>query len=261
MRILILTALLAIAPLVNAASATATPGQAATGRTATAPASTAARGAGDVRALVVARNRAVISSRVAAAVTSLSVELGSRFRKGQTLVTFDCRREQADVAIAEAELDRTSKILESKQQLKNLKAASDIDVDIASADRKQAEGNLMKARAAISGCQVTAPYDGVVVKKTVNRYEHVALGAAMLEIVSTSDLQVEALIPSTAIARYQPKTRFSVQIDETGQKYTAVVDRIVPVIDPVSQTIRIIGRFERTDTLLVPGMSGKVQPL
>lgn len=261
MRYLTLALLLGVAwPTEAAPSAAAT--QPATRAVATQrPATTAAtnRPAPEVRALVVARNKAVLSSRIAATVNTLSVELGSRFKRGQVLVEFDCRRELADVAIAEAERDRALKVLQSKQELKALKAASDIDVDIAVADHKQAEGNLQKARAEVSGCKVVAPYDGVVVKKAINRYEHAGLGDALLEVVSTSDLQVEALVPSTSIARFPANARFNVLIDETGKQYSAIVDRLVPIVDPVSQTIRIVGHFERTDSLLVPGMSGKVQ--
>ena len=45
---------------------------------------------------------------------------------------------------------------------------------------------------------------------------------------------------------------------ETGKDYTATIDKVVPFVDSVSQTVKVISRLQTEDKNLWAGMGGLV---
>ena len=52
---------------------------------------------------------------------------------------------------------------------------------------------------------------------------------------------------------------FQVILDETNKSYEAEIVRLGGKVDPVSQTIKVYGRFVNKSAELLPGMSGAVE--
>jgi multidrug efflux pump subunit AcrA (membrane-fusion protein) len=79
----------------------------------------------------------------------------------------------------------------------------------------------------------------------------------MLKIIDTSTLELDLIVPSKWLQWLKPGSPFTFAVDETGKSSGAVVDRLLPEVDPVSKTLKIIGRFNSTDNgQTIPGMSG-----
>lgn len=69
---------------------------------------------------------------------------------------------------------------------------------------------------------------------------------------------MELIAPSHWLTWLKPETRFKVKIEETGKVYAAKVVRLGGRVDPVSQSIKVIGRITENAPELIPGMSGPV---
>ena len=80
----------------------------------------------------------------------------------------------------------------------------------------------------------------------------------ILELIDTRNLEIEMVLPSLNLILFQAGKQFEFLIDETDQTVEAVIDRVVNVIDPVSQTVRVIGILTDPPDNLMPGMSGVV---
>ena len=65
-------------------------------------------------------------------------------------------------------------------------------------------------------------------------------------------------MPSAWLRWLKTGFAFSVAVDETGKTYPATVVRTGARVDPVSQSIKVIGRITENAPELIPGMSGPV---
>jgi multidrug efflux pump subunit AcrA (membrane-fusion protein) len=122
-----------------------------------------------------------------------------------------------------------------------------------------AQAELRRIDTLLSHCVVQAPFAGVITAKPVQAYQFVAKGGPLLDMINTTKLEVEMILPSRWLVEIRPGTRFSLLVDETGSRVDARVDRIVSQVDPVSQTVRVIGVLLDPPTPdLLPGMSGNI---
>lgn len=117
---------------------------------------------------------------------------------------------------------------------------------------------LNRIEALLSRCVVTSPFAAVVSEKLAQAFQYVKEGDSLLELVDTSNLEVEMVIPSKWLKKLAAGTQFSLQLDEFDTPVRAKIDRNVGTIDPVSQTIRVIGVLLSPPGKLLPGMSGEV---
>ena len=213
---------------------------------------------GSIRGLIKPVKKAILSSEISARIKQLPYKDGASFKKGSVLINFDCSLYSAELDAAKAEYLARSKRLENNKQLLNLNAISKIEVDISEAEVLKAKADQEIAQVKVNQCTIRAPYNGRVMENLVNEYESVAKDQQLFSILNTEDLEIELIVPSMWLSWLKSGSKFKIAIDETGTTYNAVVSEIGAGVDPVSQTIRIIGQFgSKTDSVL-PGMSGEV---
>ena len=81
-----------------------------------------------------------------------------------------------------------------------------------------------------------------------------------MQIVGNQRLEIEMLLPAKLAALLKTGETFSMNIGGKNDKsLNAEVAEIAPVVDPVSQTIKVIGRFTGDFESVLPGMSGPVR--
>ncbi len=79
----------------------------------------------------------------------------------------------------------------------------------------------------------------------------------VLSILAIGDPDIEIIIPSDWLRWIKKDMKFDFLIDETGERLNASITRIGSTIDPVSQTIKIIGHFQHPPIDgVIAGMSG-----
>ncbi|WP_161958699.1 efflux RND transporter periplasmic adaptor subunit [Ferruginivarius sediminum] len=210
----------------------------------------------EARGLVEPRAEAVLSSEIAGRIVKLPFDEGDAFEEGDLLVGFDCAAYKAQLAVAEAELEAARKKLENSRKLARLNSIGDLEVGLAEVAVDQAEATVRGKRLVVERCRLTAPYDGKVVARPVNRYESVGQDQELLSVIALGAPEVRLIVPSRWVAWLAPGAGFELKVDETGAVYPGVVERVGARIDPVSQTVQVIGRFAAETPDLIPGMSG-----
>ncbi len=212
-----------------------------------------------VRGIVRAAEQAQISTELPSRVTQLTFKPGQQFRKGDLLVEFDCRRQQAELASADAQLREMRLTLDNHVYLEKLKAAGkqDVEVSRARADKAAAEADVLRLR--LEQCKVIAPFDGRIVDLGISVHELPAPGRPFIRIIRDSQLEIELIIPSPWLRWLDVGAAFTFAIDETGETITGKVERIGGAVDPVSQTIKVVGVFEGVRKRVLAGMSGSAQ--
>lgn len=211
------------------------------------------------RVLLVPQQDTTLVAQIGTQIRNINASLGSSFRKGDTLVRFDCSQLDARRGIAQAELGSTQTNLNAKKRLKALKAAGDVEVAMAQAMVEKAKAELRLATVQIRQCRIHAPYNGRVVKRHVSQYQGVKVGDPLIDIVATGPLKLRLNVPSRWLAWLKVGQPFTIAVDETGKQYPAKVDAINARVDAVSQSIEIEGLVVGKHDDLLAGMSGNAR--
>lgn len=210
------------------------------------------------RGLVKAQARAVLASELGAVVTQTPKRVGDSFKKGDTLVSFDCRlfKSQKDKVSAEAKAAKAR--WANAQDLEKMRSIGKLEVTIAKAEYDKARAEVKIADLNVKRCTVAAPYDGTVVNLLVNRFESIDIRRSLIEIVSASHLEVDIIAPAAWLSKIAKGELKTMHIDELDAAAQIEILGISGAIDPVSQTVLI--RAKVLDQLpgLLPGMSGAV---
>ncbi len=174
-------------------------------------------------------------------------------------------REEATraVAAAQAQADVASKTYERFVFLRDQKSVSPQEFDEveakhravlagleqAKARRQQAEAAHTRAEAevraaeAVAGyARVVAPFDGVVVRRMVERGSMVAPGVPLLIVEDTSRYRMEVSVPASAASeatRLRKGTSARVRLDALPGRLAGKVVELEAGADPASQTLRV----------------------
>ena len=123
-----------------------------------------------------------VGSQVSGKITHLYVDFNSPVRKGQLVAEIDptvyeaqLQQAQGDLASARADVTLKHQNLERKKVLVPLKAASQLDLDQATAELAQSEAAVTIKEAALHSsqanlgyCKILSPVDGIVISRKVD---------------------------------------------------------------------------------------------
>lgn len=208
------------------------------------------------RVVVRAEEVASISSELNARITYLPRREGDRFRKGDVIVEFDCRRVAAERDAAEAVVKGLRSAYESQQRLLEYNAAGTAAVEQSLYDLERAQAELAGIGVRLETCRILAPFDGTVIEKGAQAHEIAQPNQVLIKIVNEARLDLVMMVPSRWLPLIAAAPRVAVDIDETGQTLEARIVQSTGVIDPVSQSARIIAEFTGPAPGVLPGMSG-----
>lgn len=209
-----------------------------------------------VQAVVKAKQSATLSSQLDGKVEKIHVQEGDSFKKGDVLVAFDCRVHQAELQKAKAQIAAKKSEYYANQRLAKLNAVSNVELANSKSEFEQAQADLDIKSHTVSLCEIIAPFQGNVAKLNVHEHENVQHGQALLEILDNTELNVEAIVPSSWLTWIRAGKTYHLYIEETGREYPVTINKVLPQVDAVSQSVRIIGRIDGNYHELIAGMSG-----
>jgi membrane fusion protein, multidrug efflux system len=211
----------------------------------------------EIRAQLTPRQFTTLSSEMAGRIDSISTKVGEHFKKGDELVTFDCALQRAQDAHARAVQTQAEKTYAIDERLVALKSMGKLELDVAAAEVAKAKADVAASESLTSKCSIAAPFDGVTVDEKARAFQYTTPGQALLDIISDGGLDLELIAPSRWLVWMKPGYKFQVHIDETDKTYPAQVVRLGGRVDPVSQSIKVIGEITVNAPELMAGMSGR----
>lgn len=212
----------------------------------------------ELRAQLSPRDFTTLAAEIGAKVEKVAVREGDRFKKGQTLIAFDCSIQRAEMAEARAALTAADKTVSVNNRLLELQTIGRLESDVALAERDKARAKVDANAAVLGKCAISAPFDGRVVEQKVRAQQFVQPGQALLDILDDSELELDLVVPSKWLVWLKPGHTFQVVIDETAKTYPVKLIRVGARIDPVSQSVKVTGAIGGNFPELAAGMSGKV---
>ncbi len=209
-----------------------------------------------VRGIVKPVQEATIATDLFAPVAKLPLREGEAFKAGDLLVEFDCAGYLAQRKAAAAEHQALDLESQNKKVLAKHNAVGRHELGIAQAQVDGAAAKIEELDARIGQCKILAPFDGRVAELFVNQYEMPSAGNAIVSIINDNAFEVELIVPSEWLTWLQVDRPFAFEVDETGSVLEARVIRFGAAVDPVSQTIKLVGRFSAHPPRIKAGMSG-----
>jgi RND family efflux transporter MFP subunit len=243
---------------------------------------------------VVAQRKAAVASKVTGLLVSISVEEGSRVKKGQIIAQLENddvkaakRQAEANLNVSRFNLEQTRADLQdatlSFHRNKELLAHDYVSqaefdasearhkraiagVDAAGAAVKANEALLQAANVAIEYTMIQAPFDAVVLTKNADIGDIVTpIGAAaeakaaVVTIADMGSLQVEVDVAESNLQNVKVGQPCEIQLDAFPEsRFRGEVYMIVPTADRTKATVLIKVRFLDSDNRILPEMSAKV---
>ncbi|UAY97216.1 efflux RND transporter periplasmic adaptor subunit [Dickeya dadantii] len=206
-------------------------------------------------------NRATLSSELGAQVLQIPFREGMAFKKGDLLVGFNCDRPRAEADAANEEVKVKKNAWDTNIELDKFQSVGRYDLLTSQAEYNQAVAKARGLAIQISYCDIRAPFSGVVQELKVSPFEAVSVSQPLITIVDPSALELNVIVPSSWLNWLKADIPIQFMVDETQSVYQGHVTQVLPQIDAVSKTVKIIGKLD-TDSLgpnvFGPGMSGSV---
>jgi HlyD family secretion protein len=223
-----------------------------------------------------------VGSQVSGKISALNVDFNSLVKKGQLVAEIDptvyeAAQQQAEgqLASAKAEVTLKRQNLERKTILVPLKAASQLDLDQATAELAQAEATvviqgaaLASAKANLSYCKITAPVDGVVISRKVDLGQTVnaAMNTPVLFTVAQdiTKMNISAAVSEADIGQVRVGESVDFNVDAfPDEVFHGMVMQVrkSPTTTQNVVTYETIISVENPEQKLFPGMTADVSIL
>lgn len=214
-----------------------------------------------------------VAAAVAGTVSEVQVREGQAVDKDSVMVELDARRIRSEVSAALALQRRTeAQLAQARKQAQRAKGVSkedlsasekeryDLAVTVLAAQLASERANLQRIRVDLSHHKILAPFAGVVMSRQVNPGAWVSVGATVVELVSTEEIEVFVDVPFDIGGR--AKVGDLAVFHTEGLSVASVVAGVVPALDESTRTMRL--RLEVADkakrpSWLIPGLAVDVR--
>lgn len=234
--------------------------------------------------LIEPERTAEIGSQVVGVIETINVERGDRVSKGQILAMLHAQSERAAVGVAKAKLaaDADVKAAEAsaifaRQQLKrsedlfekNFISRQALDQSRTEADVSQqklgqareqkriADRELGYVQAQLAQRQIHSPFDGIVAERYLSPGERIE-EKPLLRLAQVNPLRVQVVAPVGLYGQIGVGDHAAVLPEmPNGQPHTATVVQVDKIVDPASNTFRVVLQLPNPDLALPAGLRCK----
>ncbi|MCB1910150.1 MAG: efflux RND transporter periplasmic adaptor subunit [Rhodocyclaceae bacterium] len=228
----------------------------------------------DLSGNVTAQRRAELSPRVSGLVAAIAADVGDRVRAGQLLLELDDELARLAYARDQAQLEEAgTRVREARRLYGEARSlvdkaflpetrlpASQAEVDIAHAARQRIAAQTRESAERVARHRMSAPFDGVIVRRSAELGEWVDTGDAVFELVATRPLRIDVQVPQERIAEISADTPVTVMPDALPDtRLSGRVAARVPVGDATARTFLVRVLVDDASDHVAPGMSAHVQ--
>lgn len=219
--------------------------------------------------VVPAKNNSRISAQISAVIKQFHVDVGYEVKKGDDLVTLECKENHLKLKQAKAnlkaEIAQLTNARSQFNQARKLNKQGNISREIynqreAEEDRLKATVENRKAAIALAQinvdrCHIKAPFDGYITRRDASVGELTQPGTALLQLVSKTNDVVEVKINNRLLESFTQGKNYRFVFDDKA--YPVKVKDIIPVLDRASRNH--IARLSFIDKHAITGSVGKVK--
>ena len=208
---------------------------------------------------------AELSFRIGGQLQNLIVREGQRITQGELVAELDDTDYRLRLNDAQSSYNLTRSQLERMKQLVDRKMVSQAEVDERQAQFNQAEAALELSRQQLAYTRLSAPFDGLVARTHVERYQVVQANQPIITLYAGGSMDVVFQVPENLLSslrrdmkliEYHPRVRMEnlpdLDLDARYKEHASQPD-------PKTLTYQVTLSVQPPEGLiLLPGMSAKV---
>jgi membrane fusion protein (multidrug efflux system) len=205
-------------------------------------------------ASVVEADRLVdVVARSRGRVRTVRVEEGDRVEQGDVLAELENDRERIQLHKAQLTLEDKQRQRDRSRQMLDEALISRQEFDDRESAFRLAEAERDLAAITFEETLVRAPFGGRVTERRVVPGQQVEPGAPVFTLGDFSPLRVRVHLPEAIARKVAPGQRVLVAPEAADQDCEAVVERVAPVVDPQTSTVRLTLLLQDEAALRVGG--------
>jgi multidrug efflux system membrane fusion protein len=163
-------------------------------------------------------------------------------------------RAQAERQKAQLSFDRVSALYSAQSATKPDLDSAKAQLDSTTASVSGAEAQESEARTALADCSLRAPFDGWIVKRTVDAGSFVGPATNGFTIANTRSVKAIFGIPDTSISRVRVGQSLTITTDALSQPFRGRITSISPSADPKSRVFSVEVTIDNPKNSLKSGM-------
>lgn len=200
-----------------------------------------------------------IAPRSGGRLIALEADEGQFVKRGQVLARIESVELQRSVEEARARERQAQTLVDRTRTLVAQQFVSAAELDRVRNDLDAARAALARAQAMLDYNLLTAPADGMVLRRDGERGQFIAPGQTVMSLSCCAPLRVSAEVDEEDIARVQVGQAVNLRSEALPQRlFEGEVASITPKGDPVARSYRVRIRFRGDEATLLglrPGMT------
>jgi membrane fusion protein (multidrug efflux system) len=195
-----------------------------------------------------------VFAEAARRVEELRVEEGDEVKKGDLLLRLQDDEQRTTLAKAKTEYDKAKREYDRQKKLFSESLISEQAMNDATYEIERLALSVEEAERALSYTEVRAPISGTITERLVNVGDYVTPNQQLFSMVDFDSIVARVFVPEKELPRLKKGLTARVSSPALGEaRFGGRVDRISPVVDPRSGTVKVTVDLPRSPGLR-PGM-------
>lgn len=190
-------------------------------------------------------------ARMAGRVSRVNVEEGDWVKSGQVLAELENDRERVHLEQAKVREADAKREFERVQGLLERQLVTQDEFDDAKSARDLAVSDRELSRIALDDTMVRAPFAGQITTRHIVAGQSIGMTEPTFTLVDFEPLRVRIHLPEVIARKVGVRDEVLLDVEAASAPVPAIVERISPVVDPETSTIRL--------TLLVDGAPEEIR--
>jgi len=191
-------------------------------------------------ASVIEANRMVdLVAKTNGRVRTINVEEGDWVAEGQILAEMENDRERIQLRKAELTVSDKKRQVDRSRTMNEQELISRQELDDQESALEMASAERDLAAIALEETRLRASFAGQITDRKVVPGQQLAIAAPAFTIADFTPLRVRVHLPEAVARKITQGQRVLVSTESATEELTAVVERISPVVDPATSTVRL----------------------
>ena len=169
----------------------------------------------EARTLVIATEKVSISSEISARVEKINFLMGDAFKKGNILISFDCKLYNAQLEVIKADHKSAQVQLKNDEELLDMRSIGELQYHLSESALKKTVAELLIAKLNVVRCNIVAPYNGKVMDVYTNVFTSIEQRQPLMDIVGDGLLEAAVVVPSKLLSWLKKGHSGLLQSDKT----------------------------------------------
>lgn len=201
-----------------------------------------------------------MSFTVSGTVKMMYAEEGQRVSKGELLAQLDTANLSNAYNAAKAQLSQAEDAMRRIQKLYDNQSVPEIKYIDIQTQLEKARSVEAIAKKNLSDSRLTAPFSGIIGKKSAESGENVLPGQPIYTLLKIEDVKIKVSVPEKEIADILKNQRTQIEVPALRDvSYEGMIEERGVVADPISHSYTVRVRVHNPASELLPGMVCNVE--